>query len=550
MATPHQDSTPAEPGTIVEFLAGLPIELSGAIFAHLPNSDLKKLRLASRRFSKVVTPHLSFKRVFISASNHNIQVFRNIANHETFRHDVREIVWDDARFMVSLEEESGYHSGYGYDAADSDSEDTPVPEGVPLWFVTACRENIDYLRKWRGRDVETLPQHVETAQQLAAQFPLDVAYEYYRKLVYDQEEVLATAADSAAFKWALAEKRFPNLRRVIITPAAHGILFFPQYPTPMIRAFPYGFNYPLPRSWPTPPLGARIPCESWVDEAIKDKWRGFRIVTYLLAQQEYATVPEVVIDGNQINSGLTCEIFSTQEPCEEYKNLAALVRKPGFSMLKLSIMVGMHAEQNYASFRNGRLRQLLTADLESFALETDEVTNLSFSRPWPPENPVDHFTPLRSIFPVEAWTHLRHFGLSRFLVKENDLLDLLGALPDTLRSVELSFLWFVRNSGGYRSVLFRIRDDLGWRSRSVRPRVIIRDDKKLTLPGRGIHMDKEVMRFLYDSGENPYPDDPRMRTVLEGVGTVRDVFEPRFERPFATREELIRVGIQKGWGAD
>ncbi|KAI8232596.1 hypothetical protein K4K54_011730 [Colletotrichum sp. SAR 10_86] len=416
MATPHQDSNPAESGTIVEFLAGLPIELSGAIFAHLSYSDLKKLRLASRRFSKVVTPYLSFKRVFISASNHNIQVFRNIANHETFRHDVREIVWDDARFMVSLEEESGYHSGYGYDAADSDSEDTPVPEGVP-----SC--------------------------------------------------------------------------------------------------------------WPTPPLGARIPCESWVDEAIKDKWRGFRIVTHLLAQQEYATVPEVVIDGNQINSGLT-------------------FRKPGSSMLKLSIMVGMHAEQNYAVFRNGRLRQLLTADLESFALETDEVTNLSFSRPWPPENPVDHFIPLRSIFPVEAWTHLRHFGLSRFLVKENDLLDLLGALPDTLRSVELSFLWFVRNSGGYRSLLFRIRDDLGWRSRSVKPQIMIRDDKKLTLPGRGIHMDKEVMKFLYDSGENPYPDDPRMRTVLEGVGTVRDVFEPRFERPFVTREELIRLGIQKGWSAD
>ncbi|KAI8303540.1 hypothetical protein K4K59_013236 [Colletotrichum sp. SAR11_240] len=459
-------------------------------------------------------------------ANYNIQVFRNIANHETFRHDVREIVWDDARFMVSLEEESGYHTGYGYDAADSDSEDTPVPEGVPLWF------------------------HVETAQQLAAQLPLDVAYEYYGRLLRDQEEVLATAADSAAFEWALAEKRFPNLRRVTITPAAHGILFFPQHPMPMIRAFPYGFNYPLPRSWPTPPLGARIPCESWVDEAIKDKWRGFRIVTHLLAQQEYATVPEVVIDGNQINSGLTCEIFSTQEPCEDYKNLAALVQKPGFSKLKLSIMVGMHAEQNYAAFRNGRLRQLLTADLESFALETDEVTNLSFSRPWPPENPVDHFTPLRSIFPVEAWTHLRHFGLSRFLVKDNDLLDLLGALPDTLRSVELSFLWFVRNSGGYRSVLFRIRDDLGWRSRSVKPRVIIRDDKKLTLPGRAIHMDKEVMKFLFDDGENPYPDDPRMRTVLEGVGTVRDVFEPRFERPFATRKELIRLGIQKGWGAD
>ncbi|TEA19768.1 hypothetical protein C8034_v008864 [Colletotrichum sidae] len=204
-------STPAEPATVMEFLAELPSELSGAIFAHLPNSDLKKLRLASRRFSKIVTPHHAFKRVSISASEHNIQVFRNIANHETFRHDVREIVWDDARFTVSLEEESGYHGGYGYDAEDSYSEDTPVPDGVPLWFASGCRENVDYLRKWRGRDFETLPQHVETAQQLAAQLPLDVAYDYYQELVWQQEEVLTTTANNTAFEWALTEKWFPNL---------------------------------------------------------------------------------------------------------------------------------------------------------------------------------------------------------------------------------------------------------------------------------------------------------------------------------------------------
>ncbi|KAK1964831.1 hypothetical protein LY78DRAFT_129706 [Colletotrichum sublineola] len=123
--------------------------------------------------------HLGFERVFISGSTRNIQVFRNIANHEAFPHNVREIVWDDARFMVSQEEESAYHVGYGYTAEDPDSENRPVPEGVPLRFVTACWENIEYLRKWRGRNAETLPQHVETAQQLAAQLPLDVAYNYY-----------------------------------------------------------------------------------------------------------------------------------------------------------------------------------------------------------------------------------------------------------------------------------------------------------------------------------------------------------------------------------
>jgi hypothetical protein len=34
----------------------------------------------------------------------------------------------------------------------------------------------------------------------------------------------------------------PALKRVTITPSAHGHLFTPLYPTPIIRAFPKGFN--------------------------------------------------------------------------------------------------------------------------------------------------------------------------------------------------------------------------------------------------------------------------------------------------------------------
>ncbi|KAK1964832.1 hypothetical protein LY78DRAFT_658957 [Colletotrichum sublineola] len=114
-------------------------------------------------------------------------------------------------------------------------------------------------------------------------------------------------------------------------------------------------------------------------------------------------------------------------------------------MLKLSLMVGMHAEQNYGAFRNSRLRQLLNTELESFALETDEVTNPSLSRPWPPENLVERFTPLRSVFPVGAWKHIRHFGLSRLLVTEDGLLDLLRALRGTF------FVYAMISTGGAES---------------------------------------------------------------------------------------------------
>ncbi|GJC82474.1 hypothetical protein ColLi_05312 [Colletotrichum liriopes] len=53
MAPSPPDSSPATSTPIIEFIAKLPSELSGVVFSHLPNSDIKKLRLVSRRFVRV-----------------------------------------------------------------------------------------------------------------------------------------------------------------------------------------------------------------------------------------------------------------------------------------------------------------------------------------------------------------------------------------------------------------------------------------------------------------------------------------------------------------
>ncbi|KAJ5360502.1 hypothetical protein N7517_009693 [Penicillium concentricum] len=47
-------------------------------------------------------------------------------------------------------------------------------------------------------------------------------------------------------------RQFPALKRVTITPPAHGHLFVPLHQTPMIRAFPKGFNYFIPRDGSSP----------------------------------------------------------------------------------------------------------------------------------------------------------------------------------------------------------------------------------------------------------------------------------------------------------
>jgi hypothetical protein len=79
---------------------------------------------------------------------------------------------------------------------------------------------------------------------MEAQLPLNVSYAYYQGLLMQQESVLSTQADIEALKYGIT--RFPALKRITITPAAHGTLYTPLYETPMIRAFPCGFNYLIP----------------------------------------------------------------------------------------------------------------------------------------------------------------------------------------------------------------------------------------------------------------------------------------------------------------
>ncbi|KAF6785551.1 hypothetical protein CSOJ01_15574 [Colletotrichum sojae] len=416
-----------------------------------------------------------------------------------------------------------------------------------------------YLEYRRQDDVKTLPQHLETTKQLEAQLPLSVAYAHYVELLAQQEQVLSTAADLTAFDWALENNRFPNLNKINLTPAAHGILFKPLYPTPAFRALPYGFNYPLPRGWPAGQQDDRSPYEDWDHDGSKHKWRGFLHVPSSLARQGSTRLQELILDGNQVWSGLTCGLFHASEPCAEYDNLVSVITKPGFTTLRLSLMVCSMSSKHYLAFRNGRLKQALDTDLRSFFLETDEecspeqVSLRSYRG-------LDHFVPFRSIFPIDAWKSLAHVGLSRFVVKQQDLLSFLAAMPQTLRSVELSFLWYLRGTGNYRDLLFGIRDELGWEKRPAKPRLLIRYESASMLAGRAIWLEDELNDFLYNGGENPYIDpsspdslaDDALNPVVvrDGFGKEKDVFEPRFERPYDSPDKLIQLGILKGWDED
>jgi hypothetical protein len=77
----------------------LPNELVGSICHLLPNSTIKNLRLTCRFFADKA--QLRLRRVFISPSLDNLGALRGIADHDTFRQGIEEIIWDDATLNPS-----------------------------------------------------------------------------------------------------------------------------------------------------------------------------------------------------------------------------------------------------------------------------------------------------------------------------------------------------------------------------------------------------------------------------------------------------------------
>ncbi|KAF4456861.1 hypothetical protein F53441_1072 [Fusarium austroafricanum] len=297
------------------------------------------------------------------------------------------------------------------------------------------------------------------------------SFKLWRILESQQQDIISSHADEDVLRYAL--QQFPRLKRVTVTPAAHVYLFEPLYETPMIRSLQYGFVYPILRGWPDPgDLGnAWADPEPWTgnnaSEEEKNRWRGFRIVTRVLAQEKHG-VSELIFDNGQLTTGLPLMAFDQET--EEYKDFCQIIKRPGFHKLQLSLIFGQGFREDWNIFPNGHLRNALAGahDIEYFSFHND------FFEAWMNyDDEAEDFVSLFEIFPINHWAKLTHFGLCRMQVKQDDLISLLANLPLTLRSVEPRFLYFIHEQGHYRGLLEDIRDKLDWGGRSVDTRIMI-----------------------------------------------------------------------------
>lgn len=98
----------------------------------------------------------------------------------------------------------------------------------------------------------------------------------------------------------------------------------------------------------------------------------------------------------------------------------------------------------------------------------------------------DWYVPLTTIFTPTSYSRLQHFSLARFYVEQDDLLALLASMPKSLRSVELSMLEFIDEKDSYRTLLWGIRDTLGWKERERRPTLVVSTDLSNPKPGQAL----------------------------------------------------------------
>lgn len=529
-----------EPGPISR-LFQLPSELDDGIWTYLANADIKNLRLTCSHARDWVP--LRFSRVFLSTNPIDVQVFRQVADHPTLRLQVREIIYDDARFG---DVENWRHLSYERDdiSVSSSDDDTMLP-GFARQFRRMQRCNRSIMRERLGIDEPSLSQHLRRSKIAAQELPRHLAIDIYRSFAEGQAQILAVDADMDALRLGLAQ--FPSLQRITVTPATHGYLYTPLYHTPMIRAIPDGLNYPIPRSWPYSGHDHPAP---WTESAgasdaqMRDnerRWRGVISVLDVVADSIrdglIPTLPELVMDVHDFETGVN-PYMVTQES-NEYKNLASIFRSPGFRRLDLPLMISTLAERSWTPLVNGCLQSLLAEaeGLEHLRLRTDkEIWHV----------PRWVHMPLCKILPLKRWTGLRHFGLSGLPVQTEDVVCTLAALPLTLRSVELSFLRFGGMEGNMQMLLDAMHARLEWRQRapSARPKVTVgvEYNRSGLSPGRGVWYSTEVYEFLYCGGRNPL----RKPMTFEGwsLGVVKDEFEPEYERPHTSDARLVELGIQ------
>ncbi|VUC23744.1 unnamed protein product [Clonostachys rosea] len=482
-------------------LLSLPVEMQMEIASSLSGRDVKNLRLVCRKASERFP--LKFSRVFLSPNDADIEVF-HLADAVEFQ---TRCELETAKTRVRQKR----FSQLGLQLADKMKR----PE--------ADEDDYDF--------------STDFSEPRGGMLSASKCIQVYNSLVRCQKENIESREDLRALSDYIY--RFPRLKKITICHATQGWLFEPFYDTPTIRLLPRGFRYqPNRLDWMR-----TYEDEAWTE--MKSKYskyfRGYIGILNIFASiGNNLQIEELSIQSNGLRFGLTAHIFD--HPTPEYRDFVAMLSRPTFRRLDLTLTTNDQYRTHWPAFRSGHLRHALSqaVNLEHFSLTADIHTCF-----YSPDE--DCWTPLKQFIPISYWPMLRSFRLMDFVVKQDDLVTFLGALPPNVRIIELGQIHFVPGHGDYATLLDLIKTELHWSDRQVakQPRLtIIIAISDFAPPGMMIWIDFETQEFIYNDGENPFRGPRGPMNVDAGVGVERDAFNPGHEWPHQDDfdwEEEVRI---------
>ncbi|KAM0418097.1 hypothetical protein ACHAPD_004450 [Fusarium lateritium] len=307
-------------------------------------------------------------------------------------------------------------------------------------------------------------------------------YPLLSELVPGEDRMLESGEDVKAFEHTLG--RFPSFRRVTISTKAHERLFMPMYETPMIRSFPYGFVYPVPRCrWET-----RTSAFLWKDEQLETNLeytidrRGVCSALRILARHGRHNVSEFIIEDPVAEAPHIPTPFDDQG--HTLTDSLSLIQRPGFRKLDL-----------YAN------------NLSSWYETLEKAKNLKSLRISNWKSP-HYSTEVAFVWEPER-TNAYKIGRQDL----NIVITVVAPLA-SLRSLELYCVIFLNEdrfedetymycSLNPHNFLNELRGT-EWRSRSLRPKVTIQLADDGWAYGKTLKLDSDIDDFLYGDGENPF----------------------------------------------
>ncbi|KAF2166668.1 hypothetical protein M409DRAFT_23299 [Zasmidium cellare ATCC 36951] len=487
----------------------LPDDLLAYISTFLSNKEKKRLRSTSKRLHSFCT--LRIDRVFISPSYKNIEVFRAIADHPVLCKQVKEIIWDDARFEKF---------------EPDDQEDDSLPEERvrnKVDFENAREENLMSVAgeenafvqaRASGFDPVTV-EPLSTEPLLVEEYlSLDESFDLYNRLYEEQETIIRDGLDVEAFREGL--RAFTALQRVTVTSEAYRPnIITPCYSTPLIISFPLGYSYPAP--WPWMPETVDEAHSEISLEDIKTHWHGVAVVLDALAKHD-RLIPEFVIDTRYEQLGIPYQLFDS--PSDILTNFETLCRR-GLRRLDLAI-------NTFCNFRNPGLRQLprgqlksvlaKATSLEHFSLHASSGEHAAYDSHRVQNETMDAL----SAIPLHSWL-LKHITLSSVPVIYSDLVEFLRRLPKDIRSVGLINVEFTEST--YKQLLEKCRDELHWTA--GRPKLAIAHQEGGQLESRKLWVEEDIADF-FRGGHNPFEGRSRGNWIQQGFGVLRDDFDEDF----------------------